>query len=398
MRIFVYDHGGYPFPLQLSRELARRGHQVAHSFCAQLQTPHGRISAAQDAANRLEIWPIQLAEPFHKYRLLKRGLQERELGRKITKKMMEFRPHVLLSGNTPLITQSVLLRKAQGSDIRFVFWLQDILGIGILHALRKKMPFPGNLIGHYFIQKEYALLKQSDAVIAISEDFLSVLSRAGVAADKSRVIRNWAPLDELPLAPKSNEWSVRHRLDRSFNFLYSGTLGMKHNPERLKELAVSFRANENIRIVVISEGLGAEFLRKEKETHRLDNLILLPFQPYRQLAQVLSSADVLVGLLEKEAGTFSVPSKILTYLCMKKPLLLAIPQTNLAAKIVQANQAGCLCPPDDIDSFLKAADRLYQDKNFRDTLARNGFLYAQNTFTIETITDSFESILLDPIR
>ncbi len=33
MRILVHDYSGHPFQAQLSRELARRGHDVVHSTC-----------------------------------------------------------------------------------------------------------------------------------------------------------------------------------------------------------------------------------------------------------------------------------------------------------------------------------------------------------------------------
>lgn len=395
MRIFVYDHAGHPFQVQLSRHLSQRGHPVVHAFCGRLQTPRGKLCKTPQDPDHFEICPIPLSRPFHRYHPLKRVLQEKQLGRAIVDRITAFRPHVVLSANTPILTQSLLVNQCRRENIRFVFWMQDVLGRGIQQTLSKKIPWLGRSMGRYLLYKEQSLLKQSDAVIAISEDFLSVLSQAGVADDKIHVIHNWAPLDELPIIPKSNAWSRRHNLEKNFTFLYSGTLGLKHNPAFLSELAVHFQKNPDVRIVVITEGLGADFLKKRKEHHHLDNLIVYPFQPYESLPQVFSSADVLIALLEKDAGTFSVPSKILTYLCMKKPLLLAVPQNNLAAKIVHSNQAGWVCPPDDIDSFLKAADRLYHDETHRQFLALNGYFYAQNTFDIETITDTFEHILSD---
>ncbi|RYJ01060.1 MAG: glycosyltransferase WbuB, partial [Actinomycetales bacterium] len=34
MKVVVHDFSGHPFQVQLSRELARRGHDVVHSSCA----------------------------------------------------------------------------------------------------------------------------------------------------------------------------------------------------------------------------------------------------------------------------------------------------------------------------------------------------------------------------
>ncbi len=393
MRIFVYDHAGHPFQVQLSRRLAARGHSVVHAFCGRLQTPRGKLCKSNQDPDHFEIFPAPLSKPFERYHPLKRIIQENRLGRQLLKKIALFHPDVVLSANTPILTQSLLLKYCRCKKIRFVFWLQDILGKGIQQSVGRKIPGLGTWIGTYFIRKEYALLRKSDAVIAISEDFLHVLSRAGAADDKIHVIHNWAPLEELPLTSKSNAWSRAHNLENSFNFIYSGTIGMKHNPELLVALAIHFKNHRDVNIVVITEGLGADYLKKRKEACQLDPLLIFPFQPYEMLPQVFGTADVLIGLLETDAGTFSVPSKVLTYLCAKKPLLLAVPGSNLAAKIISSNQAGWVCSPEDIDSFLSGAERLYEDNEYRESLASNGYRYAKNTFDIETITDKFEKIL-----
>jgi len=393
MRILIYDHAGHPFQVQLSRQLSKRGHKVIHSFCGLLQTPHGKLIKTNSDSDNFEIFPVLLTEAFNRYNMIKRIIQEKQLGKKLIKKLKQFKPHVVVSSNTPIETQSLIQKHCLMSNIKFVFWLQDVLGIGIKHNIKKKIPLIGNLIGDHYIKKEKKLLKKSDDVIAISEDFLSFLSGTGAQKNKLHVIHNWAPLDELPLYPKSNQWSRLNNLENSFCFIYSGTLGMKHNPELLKELALKFQRFDNVKVVVVSEGLGADSLKAEKQKHNIKNLILLPFQSYDKLPLVLGSADVLIGILEKEAGTFSVPSKILTYLCMKKPLLLAMPQENLAAKIVETNKTGFICEPDDVETFLKTAEKLFKDKELRDNLAFNGYAYSQKTFDIDMITDRFEKIM-----
>ena len=55
------------------------------------------------------------------------------------------------------------------------------------------------------------------------------------------------------------------------------------------------------------------------------SLRCLGFQPFEVLPDVLGSADVLVAILEPDAGVFSVPSKVLSYFCAGRPVLLAVP-------------------------------------------------------------------------
>ena len=103
---------------------------------------------------------------------------------------------------------------------------------------------------------------------------------------------------------------------------------------------------------MVSEGLGADRLRGPAGATRVDNLRLLPFQPWEDLPDMLGAADVLLVLLEAEAGAFSVPSKILTCLCAGRPILAAMPAANLGARTIAAAGAGIVVAPGEPEQFL----------------------------------------------
>lgn len=395
MRILINDHAGHPFQVQLSRSLAFRGHHVLHTFTAGLQTPRGALQRREDDPETFDIAPIALSRPFNRYGLSQRFLQERELGRCLQGQVTAFKPNVVISANTPLGAQAILANACRESGARFIFWLQDLLGVGIRNNLNKKIPFLGDLVGHFYIGLEHRLLRQSRAVVVITDDFVPICQNAEVALENIHVVHNWAPLDEVPVAEKENDWSRAHGLDRTFNLIYSGTLGMKHNPQLLILLAKKFIPVTDVRVVVISEGIGAEFLTTEKTRLGLDNLVLLGFQPFEQVPLVQGAADVLVAILEPDAGFFAVPSKVLTYLCACRPLLLAVPPENLAARIVTDRHAGIVAAPRDEEAFVRGAERLWQDRALRMEMAKNGRRYAEATFDIETIADRFEKIIHD---
>jgi colanic acid biosynthesis glycosyl transferase WcaI len=392
MRILVNDHAGHPLHVQLSRALARMGHEVLHTYTAELQAPRGALSQRDGDPPNLSICGIVLAKPFDRYGLAGRFAQERELGRALQIQIRKFRPDVVVSANTPLAAQALLLSAARQLGAGFLFWLQDFLGMAIKSSLKTKLPLVGNVIGDYFIRLEQSLLVQSDAVVAITEDFVPILAQAGVSGEKTHVIHNWGPFEEIPHHGKSNPWSQRHGLDNMFCFLYSGTLGMKHNPSRLVDLARIFQGRKNVRVAVITEGLGTDYLRSQKETLRLDNLLLLPFQPFEELPMALAAGDVLVALLEPNAGVFAVPSKVATYLCARRPLLLAVPAENLAARTVDRSGAGIVVSPTDIGDFLQAAEKLAGDIALRKALAENGYRYAKMEFDIQKIASRFDDI------
>lgn len=211
-----------------------------------------------------------------------------------------------------------------------------------------------------------------------------------VPARAISVIENWAPLDELPALPRENAWSNEHGLNGRTVYLYSGTLGFKHDPELLLELARWARGRDDVLVVVVSEGVGADWLAEQRRDEPA--LRLLPYQPYERLPEVVASADVLVGVLEREAGRFSVPSKVLTYLCAGRPLLVAVAAENLAARVVERSGGGVVVPPGDAAALVSNAAALLDDPRRREQLGRAARAYAEQAFDVESLAARFEAV------
>jgi glycosyltransferase involved in cell wall biosynthesis len=394
MRLLIHDYGGYPFSVQLSRELASRGYNVLYTYAGYNVTPRGELTKRLNDPALFEICPIFIRHPLQKYNFARRWLQEREYGQLLARRITQFQPDVVISADTPLDAQVQIQQSARKSGAEFIFWLQDVIGLAAQHLLQAKKVLGAGLIGAYFVQLERILLRKSDHVVLITEDFRPLMIEWGIDPNRMTVIPNWAPIDSLPVLKKDNAWAQKYGLDSVFCFMYTGTLGMKHNPEFLLQLASRYAGNTDVRIVVLSEGPGADWLQEKKVEYQLDNLLLLPYQPFEQIPQVMATADVLVALLKLDAGIFSAPSKVLTYLCAQRPLLLAVPQDNLSARIVSEANAGSVTPPQDFNRFLEVAEQLRQDGGLREIMASNARAYAEANFDIKKIADRFEEILL----
>lgn len=391
MKILIHDYAGHAFPVQLSRELARQGHEVLHVFSAFFQTPKGPLLRQPNDPAGFQVRGLDLGKPFEKYNFVKRVFQDRAYGKLLAQVIADYKPRVVLGNTMSLDAQGTVLATCQRHKIGFVLWLQDFYGIAIDRFVRKKIPLLGGMIGERYLKLERQLLRESDHIIAITEDFVPALAGFGVDRAKITVIENWAPRDELPVRPRNNAWSRAHGLDGKLVFLYAGTLGLKHNPALLLRLAEHYRGRNDVRVVVVSEGLGADFL-KEKGAG-LPNLTLLPFQPFEKVPDMIASGDVLIAILEPEAGIFSVPSKVLTYLCAGRPILGAIPTENLAARLITRERAGIAVPPTDGSSFVDAAERLAGDPALREGCGKNALDYAGKTFDIGAIGARFAEIL-----
>ena len=395
MKILLHDYAGHPFQVQLSRQLAHNGHRVLHAYAGGLQTPRGDLARREDDPEGFDSAEVPMDPDYakHKYSFRRRRAMEIEYGRQAAQLVRDWDPDVVLSSNTPTETQSSILKACEGDDRRFVFWCQDFYSIAVDKLVRRKLPLVGGLVGAYYKHLERQQLRRSDHIVAITDDFKPIMvDQFEAEPDKISVIPNWAPLESLPVLDKDNAWASEHGLADKFVFLYTGTLGMKHNPRLLLEVAESFKDDRGVRVVVVSEGLGADWLRKESAQRGLENIVQLPFQPFEALPLVLATGNVLTGVLEEDAGIFSVPSKVLTYLCAGRPILLAVPAVNLAARIIEGERAGLTVAPSDTAGFVDAAARLYADGDLASTCATNARDYAERTFDIRAIAGRFSAI------
>jgi glycosyltransferase involved in cell wall biosynthesis len=378
--------------MQLARTLAARGHEVLHLHSTTFQTPKASLDHASSDPPSLVIDGVDLGEPFQKYSFVRRLFQERRYGGLLTARLAAFGPDAVISANTPLDAQAAAQRWAERADIPFVFWMQDVYSVAIERVLRKRLGPIGGLLAGRFVRLERRAAQRSAAVVVITPDFLPLLELWGIDAGRISVVENWAPLDEITPLPKDNAWSREKGLADVPVFLYAGTIGLKHDPSLLLDLAERL---PDARIVVISEGIGADWLRDHGR--QTANLTLLPFQPFDRLSEVLATADVLVAILESDAGAFSVPSKVLTALAAGRAILGAIPRSNLAARTIERAGAGTVVDPGDRTGFIEAGRAMLSDPTARQTAGRAARAYADSAFDIDTIADRFEAIVLDAV-
>jgi colanic acid biosynthesis glycosyl transferase WcaI len=395
MRYVVHDYAGHPFQVHLSRRLANRGHEVHHLWNADNPGPKGLMERRPEDAEGLFFHGISLglkakAAGTGAQFGVSRVLRDIRYGRVAADTIASIKPDVLLCGNTPADSQRAIIAMCQRLDIPFVYWVQDVYSVAVKTLLRRRLGALGGAIGWYYQELDRRQFQKSDAIVAISEDFVQTIGTL-IGRTPIAVIENWAPMDDLPLGAKDNPWSRQQNLHESFAYLYSGTLGRKHNPRFLLKLAE--RCSGNDLVVAVAQGYGVPLLQEAQRELNLTSLRLLPIQPAQYLADVLATADVLLATIEAEAGRFAVPSKVLSYLCSGRPILLAASRDNLAARTVERANAGIVVDPADESGFLAAARMLRHDSSLRTELGRNGRSYAERTFDLDNVANRFERVL-----
>ncbi len=363
-------------------------------FSADFQSPNMRNASDNYGS---EVVGVTLGEPFAKYSFVRRQRQERAWAKLCCEKLDSLEVDAVFAANCPVDVLTALHSWARRSDVRFGVWVQDLYGPMMEKLLRNPFGPVGSIIGKVYSHRERRVLRDADLVACIDESLQAyITTRVG---RPSSLLRNWAALDDIDQHDYVNEWSVAHGVSRTRNIVYSGTLGMKHSPRMLVDLAEALQDDPDVRVVVVSEGLGADVLAAAAADRCLSNLKLLPFQAPEDLAQILGSSRVCLMLLNESASDFCIPSKLLSYLCAGRPVVGAIPAGNPAAALIDSLDVGQVVGPSESEEFIAAVRRFLAKPDAEQVLmgkmARN---YAEEHFALPIVADQMGSVLRSLVK
>lgn len=387
-RVYMHDYSAHVSQMEVARALARKGYEVEFAFCDGFPTPHAELKDEE----RLRVSPISIGHRIVKKNYLVRQWHDVKYGLALVRHIRDRECDIVLSCNTPLWPETALLWHAEQRSLPIVHWWSDVYSHGIYDGLSRKSKLAATVIGYACKVLERRLLRRSDAVVPICDAMAGVAEQWGVSTP-TQVIPLAAPVDNLIPVDKSNTWSVKHGLESTLNIVYAGTLGVKHNPSILSNLAADLSCDPSIRLIVISTGSGAEFLQGEKSARGLGNLLLFPFQPFDQYINVLASADIQLVILDESASKYSVPSKFASQLCSGRPQVAIVTQDNDAARLILEARAGLVSQPNDYPAFLNNVKQLVISESQRKAFGLNGRRYVMDSLHIDGLLPLYEQVI-----
>ena len=389
----LIDYGCHSFTHRLATYLSDNGHGMRYFANGSLESPNlGSLPSWQEAHPQV-VRPIVCGKPYGKLSLRKRLAGELDWAGECIHALEEEQPSAIIVSCVPIGAVTRIQNWARSKNIPFIYWLQDLQGRAIHDLLGRKLGFPGRVLGSFAYLWEQQLLDRSNMVITIAAGHEKELPPSVTASGRFALLENWANIEELPIFPVDNDWSVRQNLNQTRNILYSGTLGLKHDLGVFTSLAEAFRERNDVRIVVVSSGQAADALRQGAAARRLDNLIVLPFQPAADVPKVLASAAVLIAPLDRAAGGFCVPSKVLSYLCAGRPTVIAINPANPAAAMLQSSAAGTVVEPGNSLHFIDAVAAYLDNPEHRILAGHAARMHAEATFGLQHVVAKFLRIL-----
>ena len=315
--------------------------------------------------------PIEVSSTIPKKSPFKRLFWEITYALELVTAIKKINPAKVIHSNTPPL---VLLICQLQINTPWIWWMQDSFSEAAknLKILPKALRFTAWKI--FKIIENY-LAKKASAIVLISQDFYQLLPKN--LRHKAFVIENWAP------KCRPEEESDIDQTKKQKKIVYAGTVGFKHNPEKLKEI-IDQTLKSGMSFQLISEGLFAEEIKKHFEG--MPGFIACKFLPQKELIENLRSSMGAVFLLESDASNVAVPSKIYTYFQEFLPVFGVCNEKNLAARLIKDHGLGLLSS---YDMFLE----LIQDKTWYELFLLNCNQYNLKYQNIQVKTELFKKIL-----
>ncbi len=132
---------------------------------------------------------------------------------------------------------------------------------------------------------------------------------------------------------------------------------------------------------------------KFRKKYNLNNVELIPHIPLSQLPEKIERSDVQLGIF---GGTLKsnivIPNKVYSALAMKKPIRTA--NTIAGRDLLTHENNVYLCKNANGVSLVKSITILYEDKNLRDKIARNGYKLFERDLTPQKLGNDLKKIFL----
>lgn len=279
-----------------------------------------------------------------------------------------------------------LKRKPTIYNVQDIF-PDSLVGTGLTHE--------GSLIWKIGRMVEKITYRYADKIIVISEDFKKNIMAKGVPEDKIVVIYNWVDQNKVVDVPREeNKLFDVYGLERSkFYITYNGNIGLTQNMDMLLEVAKELQEEyEDIHFVLVGNGAYLDEVKRKVADQQLENVHLLPFQPYEDISHVFSLGDASLVISKPGVGANSVPSKTWSIMSASRPVLANFDENELKT-IIENNHCGIFTKAGDKDAFKESILTLYNHRELCKEYGYNGRKFVLDNLTREVGTQKYVDVI-----
>lgn len=294
----------------------------------------------------------------------------------------------LITYSTPPITFTNVVKYLKKKNPQAVTYLQ-LKDIFPQNAVDIGMFGERSLFNWYFRRKEKALYKVSDYIGCMSPANVKFLIEHNpeVATSKVEVAPNSLELKEVSYEEGQKDaerYYIRKKYDLPIDktiFIYGGNLG---KPQDIRYLVRCLDANKertDCFFVVVGSGTDYKVISDWYERNKDKNVKLIDFLPKEDYDMLVKYCDVGLIFLDHRFTIPNYPSRLLSYLEYKMPVICATDVNTDIGKIAEENGYGYWCESVKPENFTSLVDKMLASN--RKEMGEKAYQFLKENYLVE---------------
>lgn len=389
----INDSGIYT---DLMRKFKDEGHNV-YIVCP-YERKYGLKTSmtVQDGVHILGVRTLNI----QKTRFLEKGIGTLLLAKKFNNAINKFYKNTkfdLILYSTPPLNIAYTVEKLKKSNPNAITYLL-LKDIHPQSYLDLEIMSPSNPLYKFLRNLECKLYNISDFIGCMSPENKKYILRENPNIDTTKV--GIAPNS---IDPESLNTPIQFYNRQKYNisndaivFAYGGNIGMAQGVDFIISCMNYYKNNEHIYFIIV--GSGTEFHKLEKwknENKDSNNIRIKSMLPKEEYENLLNICDIGLIILDHRFTFPNYPSRLLSYLSKKMPILAATDSVCDVGKIAEENGYGFWCESDDLSGFVKCVDK-YKNmtKEEINLMGEKGYKFLLDNYLVKNTYNSIISSFL----
>lgn len=285
--------------------------------------------------------------------------------------------------STPPITFSKVINFIKKRDNAYSYLLlKDIFP---QNAIDMKMLKKNGILHKMFVRKEQKLYAISDTIGCMSEANKKFILKHNPNIDTEKVEVNPNTIESFifnPSLEQKQAIKVKYHLPNDKKiFVYGGNLGKPQGIDFLLETIAS-TTNESVFFLIV--GSGTEYSRVAKwfQNFKPKNALLVAGLPKQDYDLLLIACDVGLIFLHKDFTIPNFPSRLLSYLEMRMPVIAATDENTDIGDVIEDNKCGFKVISGDIEKMKIAIETIISDDSNYNKMKENAWNLLQRDYQV----------------
>lgn len=377
---------------ELAEGLKKSGHKVSvitsyprHYLTKELEGKKFPVFSSENEINVIRAKTL----PHHKVNFVIRGISQLFLPFlfffQVKKYLKNIDVAIVYCPPLPQALIGKMIKNKYGAKI--ILNLQDIfpqhaIDLGVLK---------NKLLIKFFEAMEKKVYKDADLITFNSEGGVKFLiDKKGVLKDKIITLNNWVDINQFENLTRDISFRQRYGLENKFIFVFGGIMGPAQGMEFVIKVAKDVSDLKDIIFLLVGDGTEKVKIKQAIKKYGLDNVIIKPFVSKEEYPYLVKDSDVGLVCLNSSNKTSFIPGKIMGYMAAAKPIIAFLNKESDGFGMIERAKCGYAAKSDNLENAESIVRRIYSEKEKLKELGENGFKYALDNLTVETVVRRLE--------